>query len=251
MRTLTRRSFLIASAALPVGCAANHMGGGNVDSAPQARPPAAGQTWRYAKHDLITGALIDTQVDRVASTDPTIDIDSRTEGDTATGATAGAGWWRKVFGHPKSAADLPTEVQSSWGMVLVDPHWGRVQVYEPSIPLWPIALRPGWQTRITAKYRSSETSPALPWDQTMKAEAWETITVPAGQFKTLRFVNVIRFVNSDFGRTGSARQETVWFAPEVGRWVVRESKGTYYLDDSVDDTQAVESSFRWELLSWS
>ena len=85
----------------------------------------------------------------------------------------------------------------------------------------------------------------------MKAEAWETITVPAGQFKTLRFVNAIRFVNSDFGRTGSARQETVWFAPEVGRWVVRESKGTYYLDDSVDDTQAVESSFRWELLSWA
>ena len=56
----------------------------------------------------------------------------------------------------------------------------------------------------------------------MKAEAWETITVPAGQFKALRFVNAIRFVNSDFGRTGSARQETVWFAPEVGRWVVRD-----------------------------
>ena len=251
MRTLTRRSFLIASATLPVGCAANRMGGGNVDSAPQARAPVAGQTWRYAKHDLLTGALIDTQVDRVTSIDPSIDIDSRTEGDTATGATTGAGWWRKVFGHPKSAADLPTEIQSSWGMVVVDPHWGRVQVYEPSIPLWPIALRPGWQTRIAAKYRASETGPALPWNQTMKAEAWETITVPAGQFKTLRFVNVIRFVNSDFGRTDSARRETVWFAPEVGRWVVRESKGTYYLDDSVDDTQAVESSFRWELLSWS
>ena len=251
MRTLTRRSFLIASAALPVGCAANRMGGDNVDSSPQARPPAAGQTWRYAKHDLITGGLIDTQVDRVTSIDPTIDIDSRTEGDTAAEAKTGAGWWRKVFSHPKSAAELPTEVQSSWGMVLVDPHWGRVQVYEPSIPLWPIALRPGWQTRITAKYRSSETSPPLPWDQKMKAEAWETITVPAGQFKTLRFVNVIRFVNSDFGRSDSARQETVWFAPEVGRWVVRESKGTYYLDDSVDDTQSVESSFRWELLSWS
>lgn len=251
MRTLTRRSFLIASAALPVGCAANRMGGGSVDSAPRARPPATGQTWRYAKHDLFTGAVVDTQVDRVTSVDPTIEIDSHTEGDTDTAASAGASWWRKLFGHAKSAAELPTEVQSSWGMVLVDPHWGRVQVYEPSIPLWPSALRAGWQTRITAKYRSSETGAALPWDQTMKAETWETITVPAGRFKTLRFVNSIRFVNSDFGRSDSARQETVWFAPEVGRWVVRESKGTYYLDDSVDDTQAVESSFRWELLSWS
>jgi hypothetical protein len=37
----------------------------------------------------------------------------------------------------------------------------------------------------------------------------------------------------------------------VGRWVVRQSRGSYYLDDSVDDTQAVEGSFRWELLSWA
>jgi hypothetical protein len=58
-------------------------------------------------------------------------------------------------------------------------------------------------------------------------------------------------VSSDPGRTDSVRQETVWFAPEMGRWVVRESRGSFYLDESVDDTQAVESSFRWELLSWA
>jgi hypothetical protein len=75
------------------------------------------------------------------------------------------------FDRPKSAVDLPTEIQSSWGMVLVDPHWDRVQVYEPSLPLWPTTLQPGWQTRINAKYKSSETGSALPWTQTMKAEA--------------------------------------------------------------------------------
>jgi hypothetical protein len=210
-----------------------------------------GQTWRYAKHDLFTGALLDTQVDQVSTVDRTIGIESHTEGDTAASTSSGASWWRNLLGHPKSAVALPTEIQSSWGMVLVDPHWGAVQVYEPSIPLWPTTLQPGWQTRINAKYKSSEAGPALPWNQTMKAEAWETITVPAGRFRTLRYVNVIRFVSSDPGRTDSVRQETVWLAPEVGRWVVRESRGSYYLDDSVDDTQAVESSFRWELLSWA
>jgi hypothetical protein len=254
MRTFTRRSFLIASAALPVGCAANRMDVGTAApaSSTAVRPPMIGQTWRYAKHDLFTGALLDAQVDRVSAVDRTIDIASHTEGDTAPEMQSnGANRWRKYFDRPKSAVDLPTEIQSSWGMVLVDPHWGRVQVYEPSIPLWPTTLQPGWQTRIDAKYKSSETGSALPWNQTMKAEAWETVTVPAGQFKALRYVNVIRFVSSDPGRTDSVRQETVWFAPEVGRWVVRESRGSYYLDESVDDTQAVESSFRWELLSWA
>jgi hypothetical protein len=254
MRTLTRRSFLIASAALPVGCAANRtdVGIGAPASSTAVRPPMIGQTWRYAKHDLFTGALLDAQVDRVSAVDRTIDIASHTEGDAAPELQSnGANRWRKYFDRPKTAVDLPTEIQSSWGMVMVDPHWGRIQVYEPSIPLWPTTLQPGWQTRINAKYKSSEAASALPWNQTMKAEAWETITVPAGQFKVLRYVNVIRFVSSDPGRTDSVRQETVWFAPEVGRWVVRESRGSYYLDESVDDTQAVESSFRWELLSWA
>jgi len=206
-----------------------------------------GQTWRYAKHDLFTGALLDTQVDRVSAVERTIDIESHTEGDTAAES---ASRWRRYFARPKSAVDLPTEIQSPWGMILVDPHWGRAQVYEPAIPLWPTTLQPGWQARINTTYKS-EAGPALPWNQTLKAEARETITVPAGQFKTLRYVNVIRFVSSDPGRTDSVRQETLWFAPEVGRWVVRESRGSYYLDDSIADTQAVESSFRWELLSWA
>jgi hypothetical protein len=252
MRMFTRRSFLIASAALPVGCAVNRAEVGVAAPAASAalRQPAIGQTWRYAKHDLFNGALLDTEVDQVSAVDRTIDIESHTEGDAPT-ASSGTTWWHKLVDHQKSAAALPTEVQSSWGMVLVDPHWGRVQVYEAPIPLWPAKFEPGWQTRIRAKYRSSESGGSLPWDQTMKAEAWETITVPAGRFKTLRFVNSIHFVYSDPGRTDSVRQETVWFAPEVGRWAARESKGTYFLDESVDDTQAVESSFRWELLSYS
>jgi hypothetical protein len=85
----------------------------------------------------------------------------------------------------------------------------------------------------------------------MKAHAWETISVPAGQFRALRYTNMIQFRSGDISRTDSVRQETLWFAPEVGRWVARESTGSYYLDDSLVDQPYNESGFRWELLEWS
>jgi hypothetical protein len=85
----------------------------------------------------------------------------------------------------------------------------------------------------------------------MKAHAWEPITVPAGRFTALRFTNLINFGHSDVARTDSVRHETLWFAPEVGRWVARESRGSYNDDDSAVDTPYNENGFRWELLEWT
>jgi hypothetical protein len=250
---VTRRSFLLASAAFPVGCALSRRGAERGAPSPEVRQPLAGQSWHYIKRDLFNGALIDTQVDQVATVGRTIDIDSHTESDKdEQGSSSGArAWLRKYFDHPRVGVALPSEIQGPWGMVLVDPHWSQVQVYESPIPLWPTRLEPGWQVHIRSKYRTSEDGAGLPWEQTMKAEAWETITVPAGQYKALRYKNSINFENSDVGRTNSVRRETIWLAPEVGRWVARESSGTYYLDDSVIDTPYNEDSYRWELLGWT
>ena len=85
----------------------------------------------------------------------------------------------------------------------------------------------------------------------MVAHGWEMITVPAGEFRALRFTNMINFRSTDFSRSANQRQETVWFAPEVGRWVVRESTGSYYIEDSSVDTPYSESAYRWELLEWT
>jgi hypothetical protein len=219
------------------------------------RAPVVGQSWQYAKHDLFTRALVDTEVDLVSAVGKTIDIDARTQGsdksDAAQGSLWGLGWLHRYFSHAQPSAALPSEVQAPWGMVLVDPHWNQLQVYEAPIPLWPAKLQPGWETRILSKYKTAESNREFRWEQTMKAEAWETVTVAAGQFKTLRYVNSIRFGDIDPARTDSVRHETLWIAPEVGRWVARESKGTYYLDDSVDDQPHSENSYRWELEQWS
>jgi hypothetical protein len=255
MADMTRRFFLLSSAALSVGCAIR---GPAADatalSTQNVRQPVKDQSWRYAKHDFFTRKVVDEQVDRVGAVDHTVEIDSSYQ---AAHATVKPGWGadllQKYTGHRPTdpVGSLPSEIQDPWGMVAVDPHWSQVQVYETPIPLWPGQLEPGWQTRISTNYKTPADQDPLAWDQTMKAVAWETVTVPAGQFKALRFTNFIKFTHSDFSRTNSVRRETVWFAPEVGRWVARESQGTYYVADSTIVQPYNENGYRWELLEWS
>jgi hypothetical protein len=256
MANVSRRLFLLSSAALSVGCAIRRSGADATAQPTQnIRQPVVGQSWRYAKHDIYTRTVVDEQVDRVATVDHSIEIGSSYQATTDAKAAKprwGAALLRKYVGHRDSPAGaLPSEIQEPWGMVEVDPHWGQVQVYETPIPLWPTQLRPGWQSRVSTNYKTPADQNALPWDQTMKVHDWETITVPAGQFKALRFTNLINFTHSDFSRTDSVRQETLWFAPEVGRWVARESKGSYYVADSTIVQSYNENGFRWELLEWS
>ncbi|MGA2843637.1 MAG: hypothetical protein ABSG18_26655 [Steroidobacteraceae bacterium] len=252
MPTITRRFFLLSTAALPIGCTISRRQPELTAPSPTVRQPVVGQSWRYAKHDLFTGALVDIQDEQIASVDRAVEINSRTESekDEHAARPGSLNWIRKYFDHPRTGGPLPSEVQDPWGMVLVDPHWSQVQVYETPIPLWPTQLQPGWQTHIKSKYKTSDEA-GLPWAQTMKAEAWESITVPAGQFKALRYINDINFTSSDLSRANSVRRETIWFAPEIGRWVARESRGTYYFDESVADDQYNESSYRWELLGFT
>jgi hypothetical protein len=256
MVQVTRRFFLASSGALSVGCALRRSTDvATVSSTPSVRQPVVGQSWRYSQHDLYSRALVGNQVDRVAAINGTVEIDSSSEAvkdENGANSHWGTDFLRKYIGRrDKPAGALPSEIQGPWGMVQVDPHWGQVQVYQTPIPLWPEQLRPGWQTHVNTKYKTPGNQDALPWDQTMKAHAWETMTVPAGQFKVLRFTNLINFRNGDIARIDSVRQETLWFAPEVGRWVARESKGSYYADDSAVDTPYNENGFRWELLEWS
>jgi hypothetical protein len=253
MASVTRRTFLLSTAALSLGCTTRRAG---VDqSGPVARPPAVGQSWRYTKSDIYTHAQVDEQIDSVAAVGRTIDVDSRSEvaqDKNSGGAKWGTAWLRKYIPHrDPTSGPLPSEIQDPWGSVLVDPHWSQVQVYEAPIPLWPSQLVPGWRGHFNTKYKTPSNESGLPWGLTMTAHNWEMISVPAGQFKALRFTNLVNFRSTDFSRTACQRQETVWFAPEVGRWVVRESTGIYYIDDSSVDTPYDESGYRWELLQWT
>jgi hypothetical protein len=248
---LTRRAFLLSSASLSVGCALHRA---SVDGGMPAsvRGPSVGQSWRYAKIGILSGRLADSQVDQIAAVDGSVRIDSRSEPFANAPKKS---WGRRVLSsyvaRENPVGPLPGEVQEPWGNVLVDPHWSEVQTYEMPIPLWPQELRPGWSSRFFTKYTTRSHDDGLSWDQTMSAHAWEVVSVPAGKFTALRYTNVIDFTDVDGSRSACRRKETLWFAPEVGRFVIRESGGSYYLTNSADDTPHTESSYRWELQSYT
>jgi hypothetical protein len=249
MHQVSRRIFLLSSASVCVGCALHRSGTASLAS---VRGPSVGQSWRYAKLNTYSGRLVDNQTDQIVGVDGTVHIDSRSVAATDLAKKSWARRWLSGYvAHDNPLGPLPGEVQEPWGRVLIDPHWPEVQLYDTPIPLWPAELRAGWSGRFYTKYTTPTHDTGLAWDQTMTAHEWETVSVPAGRFTALRFSNLIDFADIDSARTACRRKESLWFAPEVGRWVIRESSGTYYLDNSADDTPHEESSYRWELISYT
>jgi hypothetical protein len=253
MAISTRREFIFLAAAVSAGCVGR---GAKIPEAsgpePAVRVPAVGQSWRYAKHDYFTGKVVDTQIDRVSKIGKSVEIESRSEtaeDKPVTLPSWGAGWWQEYMGNEAAVAPGPTEVQKPWGMIVVDPHWSELQAFEKAIPLWPSQLRPGWSVTVGTYYKNPNSEETMPVQLTMRARRWESITVPAGHFAALRYYNIIdfRFRNAS-ERTAAIRQEDIWFAPEVGRWVMRESRGIFREDVGYD---VKESSYRWELLNWT
>ncbi len=253
MTISTRREFILFAGSLSVGCVA----GGAKTSPPSGPPPvvrapAVGQSWRYAKHDYFTGSIVDTQVDRVSKLGQSVEIESHSETSTDNLIKYrfwGPRWWQEFMGSDTNDARTPTEVQKPWGMIVVDPHWSELQAFEKAIPLWPTQLRPGWSTTVSTQYMIPDSHETMPTQLTMHAKGWESITVPAGRFTALRYQNYIDFrFKMEAERTAAIRQENIWFAPEIGRWVVRESRGVFREDLG---SEVNESSYRWELLSWT
>jgi hypothetical protein len=246
---LSRRSFVLLSAAFPLGCT---LGRHADPTGASVRAPAVGQTWRYAKRSLFSGKLLDNQVDQVAAIGDSVRIDSHSEAAMASAKKAwGRAWLEKYIGTDTQPGPLPSEVQQPWGRVLVDPHWRDVQVYERAIPLWPTPLESSGGAQIDTQYKTPDHLSGLAWNQTMTVHGWESVKVPAGRFTALRYTNLVNFDDVDPARSNCVRKETLWFAPEVGRFVARESNGTYYLTNSVDDTPFDEGGFRWELVSFT
>jgi hypothetical protein len=115
---------------------------------------------------------------------------------------------------------------SAW-VVTRDGTYDRDNRYDPPLPLLPERLEPGaresWQSMVT--YDEGER--ALRWHVRIDAIAGERIEVPAGSFDALRVRRLIQFEHPDFFRSHSERTETLWYAPEVKRWVKREWRGSY------------------------
>ena len=197
---------------------------------PVVRAPKVGQEWVYQVRNVFNQAIVDTVTERVVSVGNEVRI-------ARSGMNAG---------------QLPDEIQSPWGVILQDPHWSPPQIFQKGIPLWPEQLQVGWSRFYNTKYQVLNYPNAnYYWGLSMMANAWEQIQVPAGKFLTLQYHNEIpSFESDDVFRMASYRQEDVWLAPEIGRWVIRRGYGRYLMSGDFWTTAYWEDYLQWELISW-
>jgi hypothetical protein len=231
--TINRRGALLAALALPAGCAIQPLT--PVSTTPVQPPagtgplraPAVGQRWTYRKLNFFNGSDLGTVQESVAAVGATIDIQR----------VAGGG-------------ALADEKHAAWGQLLRDPAWDYPMTFEAPVPLWPTPLAPGARASLETRYRVDGGSVRF-WIQVYsQVRNWERITVGAGTFNTLRVERNIRIEHQDHLRAETTRRDVMWIAPEVGRWVARETSGTYRMQGQRMIDESPEDRFRWELTAW-
>lgn len=230
---LSRRAFITSAALAPVACGVplGYERGTPVaqpNPIPLVRPPKVGQEWTYIKRDVFDGKNLGLVTERVSSVGQTIVIERTDE----------------------SGGRLANEIQGPWGVVQTDPQWPKVVSFSPAIPLWPQELSATWNKQFITKYKlAGYSDSAYNWQEYMSAHGWEQITVPAGTFLTLRYQSLVNYESNDDNKVNCIRKETVWFAPSIGRWVARESSGSYMIQGQLG-TPNLEDSLQWQLTAY-
>jgi hypothetical protein len=230
---LRKRTLLLFLATLPAACATpvpnpreTSVPGPAV--MPSMRLPQPGQEWVYTLTDVYSGQDRGVLTEKVVSVGDKIHIQRSSD----------------------IAGVLPDEIQGPWGMIVQDPHWSPVPLFTNPLPLWPLELKAGWSSQFHDRYRVlHQSSFDYDWLLSMTVEGWEDITTPAGKFRALKFSNKINYQSDEVVfRLTSERTETIWLVPEIGRWAIRRSEGSYLIENRGGDIR--EDFLEWKLQSW-
>jgi len=200
-------------------------------SIPVVRPPALGQQWVYEVRNVFNGEVIDILTETIIEIGPTVRIERQ----------------------GKKLGKLPDEIHVPWGNIVQDPHWTPPQVFTKALPLWPEQFSPRWSGFYQTRYQVlGNPENDYYWGLSIDEKGWRRIKAIAGEFDVLYFTNTADFFQSDdWFRMASNRREQVWFAPQIGRWVVRESFGEYLWLGMNGWAQSIKEDYlRWELISW-
>ena len=198
---------------------------------PAVRAPVVGQQWVYEVRNYFNGELVDVLTETVVEVGSTV----------------------RIARHGQKSGPLPDEIQQPWAMVLQDPHWTPPQRFTKAVPLWPEQFVPGW----SGFYRTRYQVVGFPdndfyWGLNVEAKKWNRVKTLAGDFDALHYINTADYFESDdWFRIASNRRDQVWFAPQIGRWVVRESFGEYLWMGMRGWGESLKEEYlRWELVSW-
>ena len=229
-----RRKIILAALALPAGCAIQPLKTmvlepiASPQRLPAVRAAALGQSWVYRRLNVYNSELLAIEREEVTTIGPRIVIQRRN----------GAG------------QVLPEEHHLDWGQVVREPVWDFVQNYEAPVPHWPALLKPGATEKVYTHYAIDNFSPRYALDVWVTAKTWERIKLPIGTFDVLRIEKFIRIQHYDEARKNAFRRDTIWLAPEIGRWVARETSGEYQILATKTHVDH-EPAYRWELSAWS
>ncbi len=198
---------------------------------PSVRAPAVGQQWVYEVRNIFNGELVDILTETVVEVGQQI----------------------RIAREGKNLGKLPDEIQEPWGKIVQDPHWTPPQKFLKPITLWPEKLIPNWSDNIATRYQVlGITDNDFYWNLNISSKSWNRVKTIAGEFDALYYVSTANnFQSDDWFRMVSNRRDRVWFAPQIGRWVVRESFGEFLWLGSAGWADAnLEDYLRWELISW-
>ncbi len=232
---LTRRQLSLALLALPAGCAYQPLAGLRTEAAAAPaqpfglRPPATGQRWTYRKYNGYNSALLTTEEHEVTTLAPRVRIRIRSDATQVE----------------------QEELQQPWGLVLREQGWDTVLNYEQAMPLWPADLSPGSRSVHSTHYRIDNDSFRYWITQHTTVRGWENVTLANGPELALRIEKFIRLQHREVSRAETIRRDTVWLAPQTGRWVAREVTGEYRIATSRGISWQREDWHRWELVSWA
>ncbi len=228
-----RRALLLAAAVLPA-CAGTTTPPVGAPAGPVAAPvPRIGDRWQYRVTDRLRGVWID---------EPRVEVVE--VGDTI-----------RTLTHSRRGGEPTEERFASPWIALVEDWYGVRQTYLLPVPVVPAPLEAGRASTFGTTYTALDVPKPRRWSQRLSTGRWESVEVPAGRFDCLRIDRVITFEAPDEQRRNSSRTDVLWYAPAVGRWIRRDTGGTFISSglggaNPAEGVQGLESALRWELTAW-
>ena len=100
--------------------------------------------------------------------------------------------------------------------------------FSPPLPLLPPVLAPGARSRAVVSATDEDGSAPRRMVLGTRVGGWETVRVPAGEFRTLRIYHDLDQGDGATHRTAMLRQRVDWYAPQLGAVVRREESSLFY-----------------------
>jgi hypothetical protein len=236
----SRRAFVIGGLTLPLsltllGCTTRSLS--PIKTTPTLQPTPlnlrearVGQSWKYLKINQFNSEPIELIEDQISAIENGQIIISR---------------------KGQKSQNLGNEVQSPYGKLLSDSDWDASQTYQSVVPIYLNLNQINLSDVVRTSYQVGNSSYRLPIAITIRQFGWESITIPSGTFTAIKIEKLIRFQHNEPIRSESFRVDRYWFVPEIGRWVVRETSGTYFIIAGSRRNDMKEDFLRYELQSWS